>query len=99
VKDALLAPWMVTLVVARELVVTGLRSYFESRNTSFGADMFGKVKMVLQCAALIAIFIALSWPSEGRRPIHVGLIYAMVVATALSGLQYVIRAVAIFSRA
>src|SRR4051812_8153636 len=60
VPDARLAPWMVTLVVVRELLVTGLRSFFESRATGFGADWFGKLKMVLQCAALVAIFLSLS---------------------------------------
>src|SRR5438876_3509076 len=57
-----LLPWMVTVVVARELIITGLRSFMENRNVSFGADWLGKLKMVLQCAALFAIFIALeSW--------------------------------------
>src|SRR3984893_1308966 len=54
-----LRPWMVTVVVARELIITGLRSFLENRNVSFGADWLGKLKMVLQCAALFAIFIAL----------------------------------------
>src|SRR6516165_4332768 len=54
-----LQPWMVTVVVARELIITGLRSFMENRNVSFGADWLGKLKMVLQCAALFAIFIAL----------------------------------------
>src|SRR5439155_9770793 len=33
-----LAPWMVTVVVARELIITGLRSFFESQAANFGAD-------------------------------------------------------------
>src|SRR5437870_13841720 len=51
-----LKPWMVTVVVARELVITGLRSFMEMRGGKFGADWLGKIKMALQCAALIAIF-------------------------------------------
>lgn len=94
-----LAPWMVTLVVARELVVTGLRSFFESQTTSFGADWLGKLKMVLQCAAVIAILseLAISGP---RAPVllqmsdalSTGLVWAMLAATALSGAQYLWRA-------
>src|SRR5437870_2176200 len=49
-----LMPWMVTVVVARELIITGLRGYLENRAVSFGADWLGKLKMVLQCAALLA---------------------------------------------
>src|SRR5262245_63156654 len=54
-----LKPWMVTVVVARELVITGLRGFMEMHGAKFGADWLGKIKMALQCAALIAIFVAL----------------------------------------
>src|SRR6516164_3142135 len=49
VDGAGLAPWMVTVVVARELIITGLRSFFEAQAASFGADWLGKLKMGLQC--------------------------------------------------
>jgi CDP-diacylglycerol--glycerol-3-phosphate 3-phosphatidyltransferase len=98
--DAGLAPWMVTLVVARELVITGLRSFMENRGATFGADWLGKIKMGLQCAALFAIFLALHAIAEqwsGDLPAFFAvvrdvLIYAMLAATALSGLQYLWRA-------
>ena len=48
--------WMVTLVVARELIITGLRSFMENMGASFGADWLGKVKMVLQCAATLVTY-------------------------------------------
>src|SRR5215831_1982217 len=53
-----LAAWMVTVVVGRELIITGLRSFLENRGATFGADWLGKAKMVLQCATLFAIFVA-----------------------------------------
>jgi CDP-diacylglycerol--glycerol-3-phosphate 3-phosphatidyltransferase len=97
-----LLPWMVTVVVARELVINGLRGWLESRGVGFGADWLGKVKMVLQCATLIAIFVVLSMTANGAsadsiRGLQVRdtLIYAMIAATALSGLQYLWRAAAI----
>src|SRR5262249_53136088 len=93
------APWMVTLIVARELIITGLRSFFESQAANFGADWLGKLKMVLQCAALVAIFIALilqeSNAAEVRANAETGLrtlVWAMLIATALSGIQYLWRA-------
>lgn len=98
VPGARLAPWMVTLVVARELLVTGLRSFFESRATGFGADWFGKVKMVLQCAALIAILLSLARGDSALVGWQAAITYAMLAATGLSGLQYVVRAVLIFMR-
>lgn len=95
VPAAGLTPWMVTLVVAREIVVTGLRSFFEARQVSFGADFLGKLKMGLQCAAVIATLLLLALPVEKRSPIdtlQLGILWAMLAATALSGLQYAVRA-------
>jgi CDP-diacylglycerol--glycerol-3-phosphate 3-phosphatidyltransferase len=95
-----LVPWMVTVVVARELIITGMRSFFENRGVSFGADWLGKIKMGLQCAALFAVFVAL-YVSDSHAGADVErffhfvrdvLIYGMLAATALSGLQYLWRA-------
>jgi CDP-diacylglycerol--glycerol-3-phosphate 3-phosphatidyltransferase len=98
-----LQPWMVTVVVARELVITSLRSYLESFGASFGADWLGKVKMGLQCAAVIAIFVVLLIPGEleGLKRLcgvaRDGMIYAMLAATLLSGLQYLWKAAALLN--
>jgi len=99
IHEGWLVPWMVTVVVARELIITGLRGYLESQGARFGADWLGKLKMGLQCAALLAIFMALQ--SREWLPAWFGilsvlcliLIYAMLLATLASGLQYLWRAV------
>lgn len=98
-----LAPWMVTVIVARELIITSLRSFLENRGAVFGADWLGKLKMGLQCAALFAIFAAQAAKdreaTESTRwflgTVRDGLIWAMLAATALSGLQYLWRAAAL----
>lgn len=87
-----LMPWMVTVIVARELVITGLRSFLENQGASFGADWLGKAKMVLQCAALFAIFVSLQWEAAFFSNLRDGMLYAMLTATILSGLQYFWRA-------
>ena len=91
-----LPPWMVTVVVARELLITGLRNFIEQKGVSFGADFLGKAKMILQCAALISIFINLmnlDWinPTFGFYA-RATLIYGMLAATLFSGLQYLTKA-------
>ncbi|MFM7149538.1 MAG: CDP-diacylglycerol--glycerol-3-phosphate 3-phosphatidyltransferase [Gemmataceae bacterium] len=96
-EDHWLTPWMVTLVVAREFLITGLRSYLESLGARFGADWLGKAKMVLQCAAIVAILVSLydqkqTWALSLIRDL---LIYAMLAATLFSGLQYLWRGLAI----
>jgi CDP-diacylglycerol--glycerol-3-phosphate 3-phosphatidyltransferase len=90
-----LTPWMVVIVVARELIITGLRSFLENQGATFGADMLGKIKMVLQCAALFAIFTALYEKNDVFDWVRDILIWAMLIATAFSGLQYLWRAFAL----
>jgi CDP-diacylglycerol--glycerol-3-phosphate 3-phosphatidyltransferase len=96
-RESGLAAWMVTLVVARELIITGLRSFMENMGATFGADWLGKVKMVLQCAALVAIFWDLESPAAWASVVRVVLIYAMLAATALSGVQYLWRAFSVLN--
>jgi CDP-diacylglycerol--glycerol-3-phosphate 3-phosphatidyltransferase len=105
VDGAGLAAWMATLVVARELIITSLRGFLESAGAQFGADWLGKIKMVLQCGALFAVFIALrvqqaTEPTDNLRfafdLLRDIFIYAMLAATALSGLQYLWRAALLF---
>jgi CDP-diacylglycerol--glycerol-3-phosphate 3-phosphatidyltransferase len=92
VANSGLAAWMVTVVVGRELIITGLRSFMEMSGATFGADWLGKIKMVLQCATLFAIFLTLQNYEPVLVTIRDVLIYAMLLATALSGLQYIWRA-------
>jgi CDP-diacylglycerol--glycerol-3-phosphate 3-phosphatidyltransferase len=98
VADAGLAAWMVTLVVARELIITSLRSYLETAGAKFGADWLGKIKMVLQCVVLLYIFMFLKWAEVNSwlAVLRDVLIYATLAATALSGLQYVWKAAVMF---
>ena len=95
VPNSGLAPWMAVVVVARELIITGLRSFLENQGATFGADLLGKIKMVLQCGALLAIFVVLEWPSAQRAVARDVFVYGMIVSTALSGLQYLYRAFAL----
>jgi CDP-diacylglycerol--glycerol-3-phosphate 3-phosphatidyltransferase len=100
-KEGWLLPWMVTVVVARELVITSLRSYLETLGARFGADWLGKLKMGLQCAAILAIFAAAlraEWFTGLPGLLTLArdvLIYAMLVVTTLSGLQYLWKAAAL----
>jgi CDP-diacylglycerol--glycerol-3-phosphate 3-phosphatidyltransferase len=47
-----IAPWMAVLVVARELLVTAIRSFFEEGGVDFSAKWAGKWKMLFQCFAV-----------------------------------------------
>jgi CDP-diacylglycerol--glycerol-3-phosphate 3-phosphatidyltransferase len=102
-----LFPWMVVVVVTRELLVTSLRGYCESQGIAFGADKWGKIKMVLQCLALAMILLCLlleipDSPAAGWDQslwyLRNGFIYGMVAATVYSGLQYLWTSYRLYQR-
>jgi len=82
------------VVLSRELIITSLRGFLESQGIRFGADMLGKIKMWLQCAALAAVFVTFHEfdPDSWRTKCCPWFIYVMVAATALSGAQYLWKA-------
>jgi CDP-diacylglycerol---glycerol-3-phosphate 3-phosphatidyltransferase len=103
-QESGLTPWMVVMVVAREFIITSLRSFMENMGATFGAEWLGKIKMVLQCAALFAIFLALQEKDFVYHDVHVFklfrdiFVWSMLIATALSGLQYLWRAFALLKK-
>lgn len=90
-------PWMVVVILARELLVTGIRGELEGLGHHFGANWSGKLKMILQSTAipLVLLLVHLD-PREGGHEWMVyarnALVYATVIATALSGLPYITSA-------
>jgi CDP-diacylglycerol--glycerol-3-phosphate 3-phosphatidyltransferase len=90
--------WMAVVVVARELLVTVLRSFLEAEGVDFSARMAGKLKMVLQSAAVVVSLLVLSrdpqsadgfgWLSRLLPP----LVWLAVLSTIYSGLGYAVRA-------
>lgn len=60
----MLKPWMVVVIVGRELLVTSLRAVVESSGEDFSAKWVGKVKMWFQCVAIISCFLFLAGGAE-----------------------------------
>lgn len=95
-----LPPWMVAVVVGRELIITSIRELMERKGVAFGADWPGKVKMALQC---IAICLALVAEDARSRDSFLGLapgtwgslrdifMWGMALATIGSGLHYLVK--------
>jgi len=57
--------WMVVLIVARELAITGLRLLAASKNLVLAAEGFGKHKTISQIVAIIAILVYHSYGQWG----------------------------------
>jgi CDP-diacylglycerol--glycerol-3-phosphate 3-phosphatidyltransferase len=88
--------WMVVVIVGRELLVTGLRGFNEAIGRSFGASVYGKVKMWMQSIAAPAILLiiahetALGLGGAGDF-IKKVLVWLTVIVTALSTVHYLVR--------
>jgi len=79
--------WMVTIIVGRELAVTGLRSAATSRGVAMPASDLGKRKMAAQVTAILGLLLAPSVPF----PLNwVGTIalWAMLALAIWSGVDY-----------
>lgn len=60
-----IAAWMVVIVVARELAITGLRLLAASKNVVLAAEGYGKHKTISQIVAIIAILVLHSYEEWG----------------------------------
>ena len=100
-----LAPWMAVVVMGREMLVTAIRSEIEGRGGDFSAQFMGKLKMVFQCAAVVASLLALHHIQSGHEALpdwlywslHIS-VWLAIISTVYSGLEYVVAAARILSR-
>ena len=100
------AAWMVIIIVARELAITGLRLLAASKNVVLAAGKFGKHKTISQIVAIIALLVVdacSEWPAwlqrlfQGWGPVFTEIaLWVTVVLTASSGLIYLWRNRAIY---
>ncbi|MAE29819.1 MAG: CDP-alcohol phosphatidyltransferase family protein [Planctomycetota bacterium] len=89
--------WAVVIILAREFLVTAIRGYIERLGAEFPAEMFGKIKMVVQCvlvgdviwihayewnAAWLSFWQGLAWV----------LLAVTIFTTVGSGFTYILRA-------
>jgi CDP-diacylglycerol--glycerol-3-phosphate 3-phosphatidyltransferase len=92
--------WMAVLVVAREILVTAVRSFIEQSGGDFSANMSGKLKMVFQCVAVVASLVALRFgPPPRPEWLHWTLlasVWLAVISTVYSGAVYVMAAASSF---
>ena len=93
--------WMVIIIVARELAITGLRLLAASKNVVLAAERYGKHKTVSQIVAIIALLIVEAcneWPAWLQRllagwvPVFAEVaLWLTVVLTMASGILYLWR--------
>jgi CDP-diacylglycerol--glycerol-3-phosphate 3-phosphatidyltransferase len=102
-----LPPWTVAVTLARELLVTVLRSAVESTGGNFQARAWGKAKMILQCVAIGGVLLhgaGVGWvraplfdavphdPLHGAWSLARLVCIASALVTIASGVDYTVRA-------
>ncbi len=94
--------WALMVVLTREFMVTSVRLVAAKDGTVIAASFWGKLKTVMQFIAILFEIVALEWASWSAWlpqvpaaafavPLTVGyaLLWISVIATAISGVQYV----------
>lgn len=92
-------PWMVVLILGRELLVTAIRGLMEAQGVAFGASWSGKAKMILQSIAvpIIIFIIGHMSPIENNWAMVVRdiLVYLTLLITVISGWPYIARTMSV----
>jgi CDP-diacylglycerol--glycerol-3-phosphate 3-phosphatidyltransferase len=78
-----LEAWVAMVIIARELAVTGLRAVAAEQGVVISASWLGKVKTVLQVAAVFALIVFEPAPLAVD-----ALVYLAVAMTVISGADY-----------
>lgn len=78
-----IAVWVVAVVFARDLAVTGMRLAARRQGVIIAANGFGKAKTVIQALVVLVLLVA-----GGGGALVQGLVYLMVAVTVLSGAVY-----------
>ncbi len=109
-----LPAWIVAVILGRELIVTAVRAVMEARQIPFGASASGKLKMFLQCAAVIATLahgagidlaraevpgLAVLPGGDGTWNVAHLLVWLALLVTVVSGFAYVRRALVLLRAA
>jgi len=97
----LMPAWMVVIIVARELAITGLRLLAAAKNLVIAAERYGKHKTISQIVATISVLVLVSYPEWGSWSHNVFdwwvphftrvALFASVFLTAISGAIYLWR--------
>jgi CDP-diacylglycerol--glycerol-3-phosphate 3-phosphatidyltransferase len=87
--QSLLPAWVVVVVAAREFLITGLRSVAAAQGVVVSSTPWGKSKTLTQNCMILLIILAQPYP--WLMPPAVAFIWIAVIATVLSGLDYLWR--------
>ncbi|OKP86010.1 CDP-diacylglycerol--glycerol-3-phosphate 3-phosphatidyltransferase [Paenibacillus helianthi] len=90
VSEQLIYTWVAFAIIAREIIITGIRIVASSQKIAMQADQYGKIKMVFQVIAISAVLLnnrPFSYITEIR--IDQVLMYIALILTIYLGYNYI----------
>lgn len=100
-REPRVAPWMVAVIVARDLAVTGLRAIASGEGLTVEAGELGKYKMIFLMFALHGLIIHYPYgPEFFRLDFHaVGMVFLWVsmIVSVWSGADYHVRVIRVLA--
>lgn len=90
VQNHKLSSWVAVVIIAREMMITGIRIIAAGKGIALAADKFGKIKLVVQVAAVTAVILN-NQPFQWWLGIPVDqiLMYCATAITIYSGYNYI----------
>jgi CDP-diacylglycerol--glycerol-3-phosphate 3-phosphatidyltransferase len=90
VERAAVPAWAVVAILAREMAVTGLRGLASAQDVIIKASRTAKGKTLLQSIAVLLLLLPPTMGAGGvlAGPLGVGVLYAAVLLTVVSGAEY-----------
>src|SRR5438876_4782328 len=84
-----LAPaWMVEIIIGREFAITGLRSFAYSRDVTIPASPLGKLKMIAQVVAILALILGQEEHLQLLATLGRAALWVVVCTALMSGYDY-----------
>ena len=84
-----LAPaWMVAVIIGREFAITGLRSYAYARDVVIPASPLGKLKMIAQVVAILALILGQEEHFQPLGMLGRAALWVVVGTALVSGYDY-----------
>lgn len=89
VQQGVFPVWCAMIIFARDFLVTGMRVVAVAENISVAANMWGKVKTVIQMVAMVVAILFGTSEIVWLNMAAAVAVYTATVATLISGIKYV----------
>jgi CDP-diacylglycerol--glycerol-3-phosphate 3-phosphatidyltransferase len=91
-----ISSWIVIVIIAREFLITGLRTLAADKGIVIAASNYGKYKTTFQMIAVIALMLN-NYPfSLIHFPFDVLMVYTALILTIYSGVDYIVKSKDLF---